>query len=312
MNKNEILMQYRLEQKFGKYFDVTMSELCEFIEDEIDNGVTENEVKNLMYKLYRDDIIDIKSLKNMIEYFGDMLPLQMEYNGEKAKKILRDLALYCDSESALLKRIFHEYQIGSFNIDICRLCVILMGYRFSDEFEHMSDKERKIYTWVYDLDGSLVKISPEKKKFIDAYIGILNLDNTGLLVPSFQYLNNSDFITDYMEQRGYDNEILKDAGLTRKYKSQLRQKGFTKKIDMFRMIITLDLPSSIAKQFLSTCGYSFDPFDEIDMFILDYINGKYEKEKSFYDFAKFYNEKFKEKIKKNEKKYPYFEWPDWG
>lgn len=307
MNKNEILIQYRMEQKFGKIFETTMKELYNFIEDEIDNGATEKEIINLMYKLYRDDVIDIKSLKNIVEYLGRELPLQMEYHGEKAKTIIRDLVQYCPNESELLKRIFHEYQIGSMNIDICRLCVTLMGYRFSSEFEKMSDQERRNSTWIYDLNGDMVKIDSNYKKFIDVYTGILNLENTGLLAPSFPYINNYDFIDDYMLQKDIKNKDLKNAGLYRKYKAELKQKGFKRKIDVFRMIITLNLPSSIAKQFLNICGFNFDPFDEKDMFILDYLNGKYEKKKTFQEFADMFNEKFEF----SEKKPIYFEWPNW-
>ena len=110
-----------------------------------------------------------------------------------------------------------------------------------------------------------------------------------------------------MEQRKVGNDKLKAAGLYRRYKGELRRKGFTRKIDIFRMIITLDLSSSIAKQFLAICGFAFDPFDEIDIFILDYLNGKYEKQKTFQDFANMYNEKFLKK----QKKPVYFEWPNW-
>lgn len=307
MNKNEILIQYRMEQKFGKIFETTMKELYNFIEDEIDNGATEKEIINLMYKLYRDDVIDIKSLKNIVEYLGRELPLQMEYHGEKAKTILRDLVQYCPNESDLLKRIFHEYQIGNMNIDICRLCVTLMGYKFSSEFEKMPDKERKNSTWIFDLNGDMVKIGSDYKKFIDVYTGIINLENTGLLAPSFTYFNNYDFIDDYMKQKDVKNQELKDAGLYRKYKAELKQKGFKRKIDVFRMIITLNLPSSIAKQFLNICGFNFDPFDKKDMFILDYLNGKYEKKKTFQEFADMFNEKFEF----SEQKPIYFEWPNW-
>lgn len=307
MNKKEILMQYRLEQKFGKIFTTTMKELYYFIEDEIDNGATEKEIINLMYKLYRDDVIDIKSLKNIVEYLGKELPLQMEYHGEKAKSIIRDLSQYCGSESELTKRILHEYQVGSYNVDIYRLCVTLMGHRLSNEFEKMTDDERRNSIWVYDLDGNIVKVGTKDKKFFDAYFGVLNLENTGFLTPKINYINNFDFIIDYMEQRKVGNDKLKAAGLYRRYKGELRRKGFTRKIDIFRMIITLDLSSSIAKQFLAICGFAFDPFDEIDIFILDYLNGKYEKQKTFQDFANMYNEKFLKK----QKKPVYFEWPNW-
>ena len=75
-------------------------------------------------------------------------------------------------------------------------------------------------------------------------------------------------------------DILVDKGLDRKRKYSLSQKDVIKKEDVFKLIFMLDLPISIAKQFMTICGYTFSPLSKVDLFFLDYLNGKYPKVKT--------------------------------
>lgn len=307
MREKEALFIYKLEQKFGKNFEISVKELASFIKEEINNDLTIYEVLSIMYRFYRDDYIDLESLENIIEYLGYLPDKRIKVVGDKAKELLRKLSQYVSSDHEMFVRLHHEYQCKNISITLYEIAVMLMGNILPKSFLDMPEEERLTVTWMYDLDGNYVSVNKKAKKFIDTYLGILNLDNTGILIPSYDYVNNFDFIRDYMEQRGISNQTLKNAGLYHKYKGQLSSYGFKKKIDIFRMIITLDLSTSISKQFLSICGFSFDPFDKIDMFILDYLNGKYKKANDFHEFVEMYDEKFKNSNVKEK----YFEWPNW-
>lgn len=47
------------------------------------------------------------------------------------------------------------------------------------------------------------------------------------------------------------------------------------KIDVFRFSVLLNLNKTEIIQFMSYCGYGFNPTSRLDMFFMDYIKGKY-------------------------------------
>ena len=105
------------------------------------------------------------------------------------------------------------------------------------------------------------------------------------LIPSFEYFTAMNFIEDYMDQKNISNKVLVNGGLDRQRKNRLKTDGIKKKMDAFRLIFILDMNVTEAKQFLTLCGYCFSPLDKVDLFFMNYLNGKYGKVKNLEDLT---------------------------
>ena len=60
-------------------------------------------------------------------------------------------------------------------------------------------------------------------------------------------------------------------------RQKVRYNQTLSKIDVFRFSVLLNLSKTEIIQFMSLCGYGFNPASRLDMFFMDFINGKYGK-----------------------------------
>lgn len=84
-----------------------------------------------------------------------------------------------------------------------------------------------------------------------------------------------DFVDDYCAQKKLPLKTLREYDSHRRQKTRMNQT--LSKIDVFRFSVLLNLNKTEIIQFMSLCGYGFNPTSRLDMFFMDYINGEYGK-----------------------------------
>lgn len=84
-----------------------------------------------------------------------------------------------------------------------------------------------------------------------------------------------DFVDDYCAQKNLPLKTLREYDSHRRQKTRINQT--LSKIDVFRFSVLLNLNKTEIIQFMSLCGYGFNPTSRLDMFFMDFINGKYGK-----------------------------------
>lgn len=82
-----------------------------------------------------------------------------------------------------------------------------------------------------------------------------------------------DFVDDYMAQHNLPLKTIKEYDSHKRQKTRYNQT--LSKIDVFRFSVLLNLNKTEIIQFMSYCGYGFNPTSRLDMFFMDYIKGKY-------------------------------------
>ena len=96
-----------------------------------------------------------------------------------------------------------------------------------------------------------------------------------ILFPTTTYKFPYDFVDDYIAQKNIDEKILRDSGLDRKVKYKMRNSKKLDKLDIYRLAFVLKMNKPTTVEFMVLCGYSFNPLDKLDMFFLDFLDGKY-------------------------------------
>lgn len=69
---------------------------------------------------------------------------------EEMKKAIDDLKKSGESEEDILKVLYLMYTKNEFDLETLRALVGLLGYEFTDEFEAMSDEDKKTKGWERD------------------------------------------------------------------------------------------------------------------------------------------------------------------
>ena len=103
-------------------------------------------------------------------------------------------------------------------------------------------------------EDELIEISPVRYKYPYDYV--------------------EDFISFYNIN---DSKVMANKGIDRRRKSQYKVTKSLKKIDMLRIAVCLNMTKTQFVQFLIYSGKSLSPKSQMDMFIIDYYEGKYEK-----------------------------------
>ena len=301
MKYKEAIFRSDLERFFGENFSVSYLDIFDFMTKEAKLGIDNVTMLTAFFKMFRDDLIDFKSLEAVVGYLYYDLPDYFEKYADKAKQIIRDIAPSVLSSKELVNRLYSDYQNDRFNLYVFDTCLLLMGSSLDPEFSNSSEEERKTNKWIIDRDGNIITLEKGKAEYIKCIEGILNVDNSSLFVPSRIHEKPIDFVIDYMYTNNIPDRILKKSGLDRRYKSRMFNSYTIKKMDVFRLIFILDMPTQVAKEFMTVCGYSFSPLNNTDLFFLDYLNGKYKKVKTL------------EELNELGKKYrcENFEWSKW-
>lgn len=87
------------------------------------------------------------------------------------------------------------------------------------------------------------------------------------------YVRPYDFVDDYMSQYDLPLKTLREYDSHKRQK--IRKNKTLSKIDVFRFSVLLNLNKTEIIQFMSYCGYGFNPMSRLDMFFMDYINSEY-------------------------------------
>ena len=112
-----------------------------------------------------------------------------------------------------------------------------------------------------------------------------------ILFPTTTYKLPYDFVDDYIIQKGIDEKILRISGLDRKVKYKMRNSKKLDKIDVYRLAFVLNMNKPTTVEFMVLCGYSFNPLDKLDMFYLDYLDGKYKNVRNLTELTLLSSEK---------------------
>lgn len=63
------------------------------------------------------------------------------------------------------------------------------------------------------------------------------------------------------------------------------------KIDVYRLAFVQNMNKPTTVGFMVLCGYSFTPLDKLDMFYLDYLDGKYKNDRNLRELTLLSSEK---------------------
>ena len=277
MTNEEAIYRNDLERFFGKNFSISYNELYDFINHEKKLGISEFTILTASLKMFRDDLIDFNSLSVVLDYVYFDLPKYFEQYAENAKTLIRNIAPTVNSSHELVTRLLSDYQNNKFNLYMFNTSALLMGSIISNEFFELSEEKRKNTIWYVDRDGNVLTLEKGKVEYIKCIDGIMNIDNSDLFIPTRVHTKPFDFVYDYMDSLNIPDKVLKDSGLDRRYKYRISRQEQISKMDAFRLIFILKMPTQVAKEFMTVCGYSFSPINKTDLFFLDYLNGKYKK-----------------------------------
>ncbi|HBN00241.1 MAG TPA: hypothetical protein DD384_03280 [Firmicutes bacterium] len=161
---------------------------------------------------------------------------------------------------------------------------------YEDERRMLLERARNAQV-VYDSCALADKVAPYNSKLNEAYADkhsflnvirfVADINPEDMFFPDFWPNPNSyqypyDFIDDYCAQKDINHKkVLKEYDCRKRQKVRYNQT--LSKIDVFRFSVLLNLTKTEIIQFMSLCGYGFNPGSRLDMFFMDFINGKYGK-----------------------------------
>ena len=162
---------------------------------------------------------------------------------------------------------------------------------YEDERRMLLERARNVQGVYYDSFDLADKVSPQNSKLKEAYADkhsflniikfVADINPEDMFFPynwpkekPYQY--PYDFIDDYCSQKNVNyKKALKEYDCRKRQKVRYNQT--LSKIDVFRFSVLLNLSKTEIIQFMSLCGYGFNPASRLDMFFMDFINGKYGK-----------------------------------
>lgn len=159
------------------------------------------------------------------------------------------------------------------------------------EYEYESKNQKMIYgVHLHSTTLEQFKKNPEGHKLKRNAYKCVNLysslNSKEFMVPEMlPYDCDYEFVDDYINQKNMSDKVLAKHGLDRRLKGKFRDGQRLKKIDIYRIGFSLDMPKEIIVQFMMMCNYSFNPQDELDLFYIDYISGKYPKVKTLVELS---------------------------
>ena len=71
---------------------------------------------------------------------------------EEAKAAIEDLKAQGENEDDILKVLYLMFTKGEFDVETLRALIGTMGYEFTDEFEAMSEEDKKTKGWEQETD----------------------------------------------------------------------------------------------------------------------------------------------------------------
>lgn len=83
---------------------------------------------------------------------------------EEAKAAIEDLKAQGETEDDILKVLYLMFTKGEFDVETLRALVGTMGYEFTEEFEAMSDDDKKTKGWEQEDDPEKSGMDKEEIK----------------------------------------------------------------------------------------------------------------------------------------------------
>lgn len=112
------------------------------------------------------------------------------------------------------------------------------------------------------------------------------VNSNEFLFTNRQYTRPFDFVLEYCDKTGISDKDISKRGIGRRRKYRYINADKLQKIDVLILLITFNLSITLSIQFLNLCGYSFTPFNDVDMFVVDYLLGYHKNIKTKYDLYK--------------------------
>ena len=81
---------------------------------------------------------------------------------EEAKAAIEDLKAHGETEDDILKVLYLMFTKGEFDVETLRALVGTMGYEFTEEFEAMSDDDKKTKGWEQEEDPEKSGVDKEE------------------------------------------------------------------------------------------------------------------------------------------------------
>lgn len=161
---------------------------------------------------------------------------------------------------------------------------------YEDERRMLLERTRNVQGVYYDSFDLADEVAPQKSKLKEAYADkhsflniikfVADINPEDMFFP-YNWPNPNpykypyDFVDDYCAQKKLPLKTLREYDSHRRQKTRINQT--LSKIDVFRFSVLLNLNKTEIIQFMSLCGYGFNPASRLDMFFMDFINGKYGK-----------------------------------
>ena len=139
--------------------------------------------------------------------------------------------------------------------------------------------EYNTYDKISFSDKDIVGAYEDEHSFLSVMDFVSDIEPEDAFVPKMlepgtgKYKRPYDFVDDYMNQHNLPIKMLKEYDCRKRQK--IRNNKTLSKIDVFRFSVLLNLNKTEIIQFMSYCGYGFNPMSRLDMFFMDYIDGKY-------------------------------------
>ena len=132
------------------------------------------------------------------------------------------------------------------------------------------------------------------KKIRKCHDAMNELDYNNLFVNGSSYKDCPfDFVTDYLNETGDGEITLTRNGMDRRRKNKFKERTSITKRELYAIAILAKMNFSTLVQFMIECGYSFQPDEPLDIFVIDYYHKDYCKEDSIFTFNQLCHDKTK-------------------
>lgn len=307
--------------------EANSKELTSFIDSKINNKIGEMFVtkgynlfsKNIIHVVSpfkADDDKDNTNLKNIYKSIINMAiklgykKIAIPFLGTGANGYLDSDAYNCISKvcASLVK---HEEEIDK---DILTVTLIVRGnqhliqyQQYKDYCEESGETSKRIYEDVYfenkkmspgeEESTSNIEGNKLRKNSIKCIRFLSSLNPRKFFTPAMlPYNAEYDFIDDYVYQYNINDKVLAKDGFDRRVKGKMRKGQKLKKIDIYRFAFSLKMDKEVIVQLMMMCNHSFNPNEPLDMFYIDYLEGKYPNVSTLVDLSLLSYDKCKETL----------------
>ena len=115
------------------------------------------------------------------------------------------------------------------------------------------------------------------------YMTEINKDEL-LQLKRTKFKAHYDFMSDYIYINKINVRVFSKAGLSKERRNQMETKQLTmKKIDIYRLAFITGMSKTEVIQWMLMVGYTFSPSSNLDLFFMDYFDGKFGKVNNLFE-----------------------------